>query len=180
MDKVDAVLQSLKQKWAKENMATEEIEFQAKNFMLLDAERQFIPDSFDYAIKTVGPLKNETIVKKGCQILQNKFADFSTALKSDQIQILRSETTIDHCYDVTLENEDYTVGKVLEYILYEKYFSDEKIFSFCGFKKIHPHNNESIIRIAYKENIDKALIREHLNIAAVTAGEVFQKLGTMF
>jgi len=180
MDKVDTVLQSLKQKWAKENMATEEIEFQAKNFMLLDAERQFIPDSFDYAIKTVGPLKNETIVKKGCQILQNKFADFSTALKSDQIQILRSETTIDHCYDVTLENEDYTVGKVLEYILYEKYFLDEKIFSFCGFKKIHPHNNESIIRIAYKENIDKALIREHLNIAAVIAGEVFQKLGTMF
>jgi hypothetical protein len=27
------------------------------------------------------------MVKKGCKILQNKFADFSTALKSDQIQI---------------------------------------------------------------------------------------------
>jgi DNA-directed RNA polymerase subunit L len=178
--KIESTLQSLKQKWAQENLNADEIEFQTKNFMLLDAERQFIPNSFDFAIKTVGPLSNEIILKKGCQILQNKFVDFSESLKSDQISILRSETTIEHCYDVTLENEDYTVGKVLEYILYEKYFIGEKILSFCGFKKLHPHNKDSTLRIAYRENIDKALIREHLNVAAVISAEVYQRLGGLF
>jgi len=177
--KIQFTLQSLKQKWAQENLNPDEIEFQTKNFMLLDAERQFVPNSFDFAIKTVGPLPNDFIVKKGCQLLQNKFVDFSESLKSDQIQILRSETTMEHCYDVTLENEDYTVGKVLEYILYEKYFMGEQILSFCGFKKLHPHNKDSILRIAYRENTDKVHIREHLNVAAVISAEFYQKLGTI-
>ena len=179
-DKIETTLQALKQKWATEGMTSDEIDFQTKNFMLLDAERQFIENSFDFAIKTIGPLKNETILKKGCQILKKKFADFSNSLKSDQIQILKSETTIENCFDVTLEYEDYTVGKVLEYILYEKYFIEEKLFSFCGFKKIHPHNNDSILRIAYKNNIDKSMVREHLNVAAVTAVEVFSNLEKLF
>ena len=43
-----------------------------------------------------------------------------------------SENTIENCYDIILENEDYTMGKVIEYILYEK---REEIASYCGFKK---------------------------------------------
>jgi DNA-directed RNA polymerase subunit L len=178
--KIETTLQALKQKWAQEGLKPDEIVFQAKNFMLLDAERQFIEHSFDFALKTIGPLSNETILNKGCKILEKKFADFSDDLKSDQIQILRSETTIEHCFDVTLEGEDYTVGKVLEYILYEKYYMEEQIFSFCGFKKLHPHNNDSVLRIAYKDNIEIGKIKEHLNIAASDAAQVFHSLGKMF
>ena len=43
-------------------------------------------------------------------------------LKKCLIDIVVSETTIDNCYDVRLENEDYTMGKVLEYILYTKFY----------------------------------------------------------
>lgn len=179
-EKVETMLQSLKQKWIQENLTADEINFQTKNFMLLDAERQFVPNSFDFAIKTVGPLSNEVILKKGCQILQNKFIDFSQNVKSDDVSILKSETTIDHCYDIILEDEDYTFGKVLECILYETYFVKEQIFSFCGFNKIHPHNKESIIRIAYKEKIEKAMIREHLYESAIIAAEFYQNLGVMF
>jgi len=180
-EKIEQTLVSLKQKWAEEGMSAEEITFQTKNFMLLDAERQFIPNSFDFALRTIGPMKNETIVKEACRVLQNKFADFSTSLKSGDIPILvSSETTMQYCYDVTLENEDYTIGCVLEHILYDRYFVGEKTMSFCGFKKIHPHNNDSILRITYHEKIDKSMISEHLNIAAVTAGEIFQELGKMF
>jgi len=178
--KIESTLQVLKQKWAQEGLKPDEIAFQAKNFMLLDAERQFKENSFDFALKTIGPIKNETILKKGCQILQNKFVDFSNDLKSNQIQILRSETTMEHCFDVTLEGEDYTVGKVLEYILYERYYFGENLFSYCGFKKLHPHNNDSVLRIAYKDNVEIGKIREHLNIAAFDAAEVFQNLGKMF
>jgi len=52
--------------------------------------------------------------------------------------------------------------------------------SFCGFKKFHPHDDESIIRVAYKKNIDKNMVRTHLNAACVKSKEVFEKLSKMF
>jgi DNA-directed RNA polymerase subunit L len=91
-----------------------------------------------------------------------------------------SETTIDFCYDIVLENEDYTLGKLLEYFLYEKYFIKEKLFTFCGFKKFHPHNTESIIRVAYNENVDKRMVSQHLRIACVDSIELFDKISMLF
>ena len=33
-----------------------------------------------------------------------------------------SDTTMPNSYDIKLENEDYTVGKVIEYNLYDNYY----------------------------------------------------------
>ena len=67
-----------------------------------------------------------------------------------------------NCYDIILENEDYTIGKVLEYLLYSSYYEGLKTLSFCGFKKLHPHDLDSIIRIAYKEDITIMDIKQNL------------------
>ena len=87
---------------------------------------------------------------------------------------------MDNCYDVMLEGEDYTVGKVLEYILYETFYSKEQKLSYCGFKKFHPHDSYSIIRIAFAEKMDKTMARQCLREACVLAQEVFTKLYNMF
>jgi DNA-directed RNA polymerase subunit L len=87
---------------------------------------------------------------------------------------------MENCYDIILENEDYTVGKVIEYLLYEKYYVQEKIFTFCGFKKYHPHNTDSVIRIAYVTNSDKNAVRQHLRIACIDAAEIFKKIQGLF
>ena len=50
----------------------------------------------------------------------------SEALESNLINILTSEVVMVYAYDITLEDEDYTIGKVLEYVLYSKYFEGEK------------------------------------------------------
>ena len=75
---------------------------------------------------------------------------------------------------------DYTVGKVLEYILYDKFFEGMAILSFCVFKKIHPHDTDSIIRLAYKEPTEKHLVKQHLRDACTAAAEVFLKINDMF
>jgi len=167
-------------KLIEENMPEHEIEFQKKNFKILDAQRIYIPDSFDFIVQTLGVYENNEIVKFACNILKQKLSGIVDAINSDMMLIVRSENTIDHSYDITLENEDYTIGKVLEYILYEKYYMNEKILSYCGFKKMHPHDSDSIIRVAYFENLDKNMVREHLRVACKDAIEVFEAIYKMF
>jgi DNA-directed RNA polymerase alpha subunit len=158
----------------------EEIEFEKKNYYLLDAQRHFIPDSFDFVVQTIGIYENIELVKKACIILQNKMVEMITSIDSDIVPINISETTMEHCYDIVLENEDYTLGKVLEYLLYEQFYVKEKILSFCGFKKFHPHNTDSIIRIAYIKPADKNTARQHLKSVCVDASEIYKKIYKLF
>jgi len=158
----------------------EDIEFEKKNYYLLDAQRQFIPDSFDFVIQSIGIYENIELVKKACIILQNKMVELITAIDSDIVPINISETTMEHSYDIVLENEDYTVGKVLEYLLYDQFYLKDKILSFCGFKKFHPHNTDSIIRIAYIKLADKNMVRQHLKSVCVDAAEVYKKIYKLF
>jgi DNA-directed RNA polymerase subunit L len=163
-----------------ENKIKEEIEFEKKNFDLLDRQRYFMEDSFDFIITSIGIYENRELVRKACVILQKKILNLIESIDSDTIPINNSETTMEHSFDIVLENEDYTLGKVLEYILYEKYYVKEKLFSFCGFKKFHPHNTDSIIRVAYYENTDKNTLRTHLRSVCVEASDFFKKLYEMF
>jgi DNA-directed RNA polymerase alpha subunit len=178
--KISEFWQQYEQKLRTENMTKEEIEFQKKNFYLLDAQRHFIPDSFDFAIQTIGIYDNVEIVKKSCIIIQNKLIDLIKAIDSDTIPINYSETTMDYCFDIILENEDYTIGKVLEYLLYEKYYVTDKVFSFCGFKKFHPHNTDSVIRIAYTSANDKNMVKQHLRLVCFDASEIFKRIYELF
>ena len=90
-----------------------------------------------------------------------------------------SETTMDHCYDIHLEGEDYTMGKILEYILYSKYYEKEKL-TYCGFKKYHPHDTHSVIRIAFTNKEDKSIVNTYLRDACVDAQQVFKDIYKMF
>lgn len=178
--KIDETWENIRQKLVAEDTSKEEIEFQKKNYYLLDAQRQFVPDSFDFVIKSIGIFENKYLVKKACKILQIKCSEFIKNIESDTLHIMLSETAIEHCYDIILENEDYTLGRVLEYILYEKYYNGEAIFSFCGFKKYHPHDTDSKIRVAYKLPTDKSMLRQHLKTSALSVYEVFENIDKMF
>jgi len=166
---------------------SEDITIQKKNFYLLDAHRYFKQDSFDFIIQSVGVYDNKDIVRKACVVLQNKLVDLRTKLTemvqyndSNVMQIKYSETTMENCFDVILENEDYTIGKVLELILYERYFVSEKKLAFCGFKKFHPHDLDSTIRLAYNEAVDRQMIAQHVLNACDAAIDVFVRIGKMF
>jgi DNA-directed RNA polymerase subunit L len=134
----------------------------------------------NFFIPFIDKMYNKNIVKKACNILHHKFSDMIHDLESDIVPITTSESTIENCYDIILENEDYTIGKVLEYFLYETYYMGEELFSYCGFKKIHPHDSDSKIRIAYKMPTDKHMLRQHLKTVCVSSIEIFEKINKMF
>jgi len=182
--KINHLWEELQQKYTEKEMSKSEIEFEKRNFYILDAQRHFLPDSFDFVVQSLGVFTNQEIVKKACVVLQNKFVDLIQAVESDTIVINTSDvvagySTIENSYDIILEGEDYTVGKVLEYILYEKYYVADKTLSFCGFKKFHPHNTDSHIRIAFVEPVDKSTVKNYFYSACVEAQDVYKKIYKM-
>lgn len=126
-----------------------DIETEMKDWMLLEGKKIIIPDSFDFLIETVGIYTNKALLQKACHVIIQKANNFLQELKTNEELINISKNTMENSYDITLEGEDYTLGKVLEYILYQKFFTTEKVLTFCGFLKPHPHINTSLIRIAF-------------------------------
>jgi len=165
---------------SKEGWSKEEIEFHKANFMVLDKQRLYVPDSFDFVIQTVGVYENAEIVKMACHILTQKFEDMIANLEADNVPIINNETTMEDSFDVILENEDYTMGKVLEYILYENHYQGDNTLTFCGFKKMHPHDNDSIIRVAFANKSSKTDVKALLSKSCAAASKLYKSLSHKF
>lgn len=158
----------------------EDIEFHKRNFYILDAQRYFVPNSYDYTIQSIGIYSNIEIVKKGCEVLADKFKKLAGEIDANTILVVNSNTTIENCMDVILENEDYTVGKALEFVLYDKYFVNEKTLTYCGFKKFHPHDTKSVVRLAFANPTDRNEVLNILRISAIECERVFEAINQLF
>ena len=175
----DALLEKLKQTWKDEGKTEAEIKFEVKNWKLLDGLRVTKKDSFDFIIQSIGVYTNYELVDKACEILIKKLDDIDTLIEKDELKIDKAMNTMSNSFDIILENEDYTIGKVLEYFLYTKFY-ETKTLTFCGFKKMHPHDNYSIIRVAYKDAVDKSTIKGSLKECIDDAKQVFGKIKKEF
>ena len=171
----DTVLEKKKQEWKNEGKNAEEIKFESENWKLLDGLRITKKDSFDFIIKSECVFTDFEIVNKACELLNQQLSDLDTLIDKDELTINTSQNTMANCFDIILENHDYTIGKVLEYFFYSKFY-ETKIVTFCGFKKMHPHDNQSIIRVAYKDAIDKSTIKGHLKEIINDSIDVFTKI----
>jgi DNA-directed RNA polymerase subunit L len=180
IDKGNEAWDEKQQKLAEENTSKEEMAFYKRNFYILDAQRFYVNDSFDFQIQSIGVFDNKYIIKKACYILRNYFLIMHKNLESDVIPINTSLSTMENAYDITLMDADYTVGKAIEFLLYDKYYNGQEILSFCGFKKVHPHDSDSIIRLSYKEPTEKHILKQHLRDVCAIAAEFYDNIDKMF
>ena len=147
-EKMEEQLEIRKQKWKDEGKKEDEIVFESKNWKLLEGMRYVIKNSFDFIVGTVGIYDNDKIIMEACNILSSKMNNLKELITSDEVDIKRSDNLLENCYDITLVNEDYTVGNILNYELYSIFYTDLKIIDYVGFKKFHPHDTDSILRIS--------------------------------
>ena len=179
--KIAEELAKRKQKWADEGKSEANIAFEAANWKLLEGLRYVKRRSFDYILQTVGIYENTEIIVKSCQILMDKFVELKQILDKDQIEIQPSDSTMDTSYDVILENEDYTVGNILNYELYDTYYRDLKKLTYVGFKKMHPHDTHSILRVAFTEpTAGKDTVRQLLAAVFETAFKELSHIKGLF
>lgn len=155
-----------------------EIEFLHKDWLLLDAKRLFITDSFDFTIETVGQFTNMSIVYKATQIMLKKLLKFKMTMESEPGLIAKTTTTIENGFDITIVNEGYTLGKAIEFVLYNNHYG--KALTYCGFIKPHPHIDICKLRLGFKEQIDTAAVVSFLTNAADETIKVFETLAIAF
>jgi DNA-directed RNA polymerase subunit L len=148
IEKMNEQLEIRKQKWKDEGKNESEVKFEAKNWKLLEGLRYVKKNSYDFVIKTVGIYENIEIILKAIDIIVEKMKLLNESLEKDEIDIHASDNTVDNCYDVILENEDYTIGNILNSELYTIFYNDLKILDYIGFKKMHPHDSDSILRLS--------------------------------
>jgi len=186
----DAELAKKMQLWKDEGKNEKEVQFEIENWRLLEAKRIYKKDSFDFLVESVGVYNNNEIVDIACRILISKLNDLTSIIEKDELQIKNSDNTMANCFDIILENEDYTIGKVLEYFLYSKFYeqksqetddiTDKNMLTYCGFKKFHPHDDYSIIRVAYTNPVEKSTIKGHFKECIDDSIEVYTKLKKEF
>jgi DNA-directed RNA polymerase alpha subunit len=172
---VQRELPKLEQRFRDEGKSAEEIAFELKNWQLLEGMRYTLKNSFDFAIQTVGIYESTELVKKACKILITKFEELKKLVTNDQVKIEKSISTIENCYDVTLENENYTIGNIINFIVYNEFYSSSKVLSYCGFKKMHPHDPDSLLRVGFNQATDtKDSVREMLIYSCDEANKIFK------
>lgn len=174
------MITSMEAEMKSQGIDAEDIEFKKKDWLLLNAQLHFIPNSFDFIIETVGQFGNMDLVFKGVDVMIDKINKFKSVIQTEDI-ITRSNTTLENGFDIRLVSEDYTLGKAVEYVLYNKHYdrdnvNSDKILTFCGFRKPHPHIDESIIRIAFAKGTDKSTV---VQIMVEVCNELIQTFTTI-
>jgi len=180
IDKMNDEVEKRIVKWKDEGKTQKEIIFEANNWKLLEGLRYVIKNSFDFTLHTIGIYDNRDIVVKACNILIRKLNNIEKLILNDEIKIETSVSTMANSYDITLENEDYTIGNILNDEIYEIYYKDMSNVSYVGFKKKHPHDKNSNLRVAFKEIAEKKTVKGVLRGSITTAIEIITKIRGLF
>ena len=117
---------------------------------------------------------NTQLVDKALSILAQNLNNIQNVFQEENVQ-KESDTNMPNCYDITLNNQDYTLGKVLEYIYQTHY---KKTISFVV-STTSPQINQSIIRIGFYK-VGNPIIISYLVNAAKSAIDIFEGLHKYF
>ena len=139
------------------------IEYQRKNWYTLQAKRYYIKDSFDFKVESVGVFSNIEIMNKACDNIIRRLNKIKKKAEDENLPLDMKATAMDASVDIKLVGEDYTIGKVIEHVLHEEYYKKSGQLSYVGFIKKHPHDNHSIIRIAFSEEAADTLNDANVN-----------------
>lgn len=160
--------EKLRRAWdfeAKKYASKEEADAAKTDWEAINRQRNYVPNSFDFVVETVGPISNEKILVMACDILAEGVATTVQFLSENRHQIGRSKAVSEFCYDVKFPDQ-HTIGKIFERTMYRLYVSAqgtttekeatdaEPSMRFCAFVKEHPHSPDSIIRVAFDKEVD--------------------------
>lgn len=161
----------------KEEHDDDDIEFIKKDWLIMEGARLVIPDSYDFKIKTIGIYSNFEIMVLSCDIMINKFKKFVKDLQEEQL-ISDSHNTLENSYDIKLIDESFTLGKVIEYLIYKLYFGKE--ITFVGFRQPHPHINVCILKIGFSQEVENDIIIQRLADICNKGIEIYEILKKEF
>jgi len=166
-----------------------------RDFELLNAQRYYIKNRFNFIVETIHVYTNENIMIYACEYILEQLKtltkdtqELHIPLKTYKdviiemhgyINITKNVIGNDTMYILRLAKDDYTIGKLIEKYVYFKY---KTTFKYISFKKEHPHDLHSIIQLVfydYTTESDQVLI-EILNESYKRIKDDFNKIKESF
>ena len=89
-----------------QGMDDTQIAFEKKNWELLDGQRIYTPNKFDFILKSIGIFQNKELIQKACDIVNEHMSIIHQALEVDDDSILKIQpttSTMENCYDIVLK-----------------------------------------------------------------------------
>lgn len=155
--------QDISEELETKGLSESKIEYQRKDWYTLQAKRHYIQDSFDFKVETIGVFTNVEIMNKACDNIIRRLNKIKKKAEDENLPLDMKATAMNASVDIKLVGEDYTIGKVIEYIFHEEFYKKSGQLSYVGFIKKHPHDNHSIIRIAFSEEAADTLNETNIN-----------------
>lgn len=168
------------QTWKDEGKKEDQIKFEIKNWEYLEGKRVIKADSFDFVLQSVGIYTNHDLLLISCRLIIKRLQNLYNSIEKDEVKMEPSKNTLKNSFDITLVDDDYTIGKVIEYALNDKFYKGNKTLTYCGYLKPHPHDPDSIIRIAYAESVELATVKLNLVESVQDATNIFKKIMKQF
>lgn len=92
--------------WKDKNLSDKEIEFERKNWLLLEGMRITTDNSFDFVLEGIGIYDNTVLFSKACKILSNGLSRLINDLQNDNVNIEESNNTKPNCFLIYFENKE--------------------------------------------------------------------------
>ena len=161
-------------------------ENQRRDFELLDAQRLFIPNHYVFKIQTIGVFTNNVLINKACNYLIYKFREIIYYL-SDKTTINIEEelsfekqpfsifknTKIGTMYEMRINHDDYTIGKLIENHLHLMFGKD---IYYISFKKDHPHSTLCKIEFTYRNETSDEVVIQNIKQVCETVITIYEKI----
>ena len=185
-DKIEEQYKVKEQELKDAGLSQDSIAFEMKNWRIMDSQRICLENSFDFDVKTVGVFTCKELLKIGCDRLVERIDRIIGEINSDKkknvegVVIESTSSTLESGYDVKIYNEDYTIGMILQYLLYSMHYQGDKTMNFCAFKKLHPHDPYIMGKIGYREETAESVLVDDLVGALNAAKVIYNDLKEMF
>jgi len=159
------------------------------DFLILDAQRIYVPNQFIFKINSIGVFENKEIIVKASQYIIDGLTDFKNFLihktklsvetigPAEPFGIFKDETSDKETYYVRLDQDDYTIGKLLENHLNLWYKKD---IYYISFKKDHPHDTHCYVSFAYRNVVTFETIIGHLDDVVTRIIQMYETISGNF
>jgi len=157
-----------------------------KDFRILDAQRIFTPNHYLMTVESIGVFDNEDIVVKACEYIKYRLTDLAAFLHKEaglsEPSFIKEkyglfEDPVKPIYYLRIENDDYTIGKIIEKYLY--YMFEDQLY-YVSFKKEHPHDTHCLIHFAYKKKVEVGQIIQDLTSVTDELIRIYNKIDQSF
>tara|TARA_B100000795_G_C22803805_1_gene443527 strand:+ start:4228 stop:5400 length:1173 start_codon:yes stop_codon:yes gene_type:complete len=165
-------------------LTKEEIDKERRSFNILDAARHFFtdergePNKFEFVIETDERIPSHIILLTALDIFKNHITKFSENVKDKEKIEIYNSNCIMNSYDLVIEDEDYTLGYLLQYYIYKLYKNVETpVVNYIASNVPHPLENKLVFRVGMVETSTNP---EALRTLFVNTCEVIKKDITNF